>query len=362
MSFTLPFSGLKVIELANVLAGPSVGMFFAELGAEVIKVENPEGGDITRKWKLPAEDPASATSAYFVAANWGKQHLFADLSSDDGQRKIHELLAAADLLIVNFKPRDAEKFGLSYEALAERYPRLIYGKITGYGEQDPRTAFDLALQAETGYMSMNGTAESGPVKMPVAMIDLLAAHQLKEGLLTALLLREKNGKGCCVHVSLYDAAIASLANQATNYLVAGQVPGLSGSLHPNIAPYGETFACKDGRLFVVAIGTDAQFSRFCRLSGLDILAYDPAFAKNPARVRNRENLAERMRPFFLEHDSVLIARQFAETGIPGAIVRTVAEALDSREAEALVLNSSAGKCVRTAIFSLSGTETSLTRN
>lgn len=353
MNLSSPFSGLKVIELANVLAGPSVGMFFAELGADVLKIENPRGGDITRKWKLPEEDPAAPASAYFASVNWGKKHIFLDLASAEGHAEVLRLLETADLLIVNFKPGDAEKFRLDYASIGGKFPRLIYAHITGYGENDHRPAFDLALQAESGFMSMNGSAESGPLKMPIALIDLVAAHQAKEGILTALLLREKSGKGCSVHVSLYASAIASLSNQATNYLVAGHIPGLAGSLHPNIAPYGETFTCKDDRRFVLAVGTDAQFARLCGLAGLKELAADERFSTNPSRVKNRTELAALLAPFFRTETAAKLEELLGESGVPCSVIRTVAEALDAPEAQDLIQVSSFGKCVRTAIFDLS---------
>src|ERR1041384_6818530 len=216
-----PFKDLKVIELASVLAGPAVGMFFAELGADVLKIENPKnGGDITRQWKNASEKPGDL-SAYYASVNWGKSSVSLDISDEKGRRQLFAWLQNADVLIMNFKAGDAEKLGLDFPSLSARFPKLICGYLTGYGENDPRPAFDLVMQAETGFMSMNGTPESGPLKMPVAIIDIMAAHQLKEGLLTALFLRERSGKGSCVKVSLFDAAIASLANQASNFLMTG---------------------------------------------------------------------------------------------------------------------------------------------
>ncbi|MYI98320.1 MAG: CoA transferase, partial [Gemmatimonadetes bacterium] len=233
------FKDLIVIEAANVLAGPAVGMFFAELGATVIKVENIRtGGDTTRQWKLPAEDEHSDVSAYFSSVNWGKRSIGVDFSIPAGYEVIVDLVRRADVFLQSFKPGDAGKFGLDYPALRGVNDRLIYADITAFGEEDERPGFDAVLQAETGFMGMNGTEASGPVKMPVALIDLLLAHQLKESLLIALIERMQSGRGSYNTVSLFQSGVASLANQAANYLVAGSVPGRTGSDHPNIAPYG----------------------------------------------------------------------------------------------------------------------------
>jgi crotonobetainyl-CoA:carnitine CoA-transferase CaiB-like acyl-CoA transferase len=344
-----PFHGLKVIELASVLAGPAVGMFFAELGAEVIKIENPKtGGDITRQWKGTSEK-TDDISAYYASVNWGKKVLFLDIANEKDRAQLIEMLRNADLLLLNFKAGDAEKFRLDYPTLSAEFPELICGYISGYGENDPRPAFDLVMQAETGFMSMNGTAESGPLKMPVAIIDLMAAHQLKEGLLTALYLRERSGKGACVRVSLFDSAVASLANQAANFLVAGITPQLSGSLHPNIAPYGETFLCGDGKYIVLAIGTEKQFSRFCIATGRPELINDARFSTNQARVTHRHELPELLSAFFIKRPASEASVILQQAEIPFAIIQSVADALTSPAAADLVLD---GQTVRTAVFRL----------
>jgi crotonobetainyl-CoA:carnitine CoA-transferase CaiB-like acyl-CoA transferase len=353
-----PFQGIKVVELASVLAGPAVGMFFAELGAEVIKIENPKtAGDITRQWKGSTEKPGDI-SAYYASVNWGKTTLFLDISTEKDRNQLSAILKTADLLLMNFKAGDAEKFGLDYSRLSSEFPKLICGYINGYGENDPRPAFDLVMQAETGFMSMNGTPESGPLKMPVAIIDLMAAHQLKEGLLTALYLREKTGKGNCVHVSLFDSAIASLANQASNFLIAGITPQRAGSLHPNIAPYGETFLCGDGKYMVLAIGTEKQFARFCIATGRPELINDPRFATNQARVSNRHELPELLGSFFIKRPAAEASEMLQQAEIPFAIIQSVAEALTSAASANLILD---GKTVRTAVFRLAADDTDLHR-
>ena len=188
------FKGLKVVELASVLAGPAVGMFFAELGADVLKIEHAGlGGDVTRSWKLSSEKEESI-SAYFSAVNYHKKIVFKDLKNQEDNQWVKNQLLQADLVIANFKPGSAQKLGMDFDTLKKLNPRIIYGEITGFSGGVKRPAFDVVLQAETGFMSMNGTPESGPVKMPVALIDVLAAHQLKEGLLLALLKQKEEPK------------------------------------------------------------------------------------------------------------------------------------------------------------------------
>lgn len=344
-----PFQDLKVVELASVLAGPAVGMFFAELGAEVVKIENPKtGGDITRQWKSSTEKPGDS-SAYYASVNWGKKVLFLDITNEKDRNRLTDIIETADILLMNFKAGDAEKYELDFPHLSGQFPKLICGYISGYGENDPRPTFDLVMQAETGFMSMNGTPESGPLKMPVAIIDLMAAHQLKEGLITALYLREKSGKGNCVHVSLFDSAIASLANQASNFLIAGIAPNRMGSLHPNIAPYGETFLCGDGKYIVLAIGTEKQFSGFCIATGRPELINDERFSTNQARVSHRGELPDLLNAFFIKRPATEAAELLRKAEIPFAIIQSVEEALTSFTATHLILD---GQAVRTSVFRL----------
>lgn len=285
------FADLRVVELASVLAGPSVGMFFAELGANVVKIENPRtGGDITRHWKLPSEDPKSAYSGYFCSVNWGKKHRFIDLKTDQGRAEVYALVAGADLVISNYKPGDDVKLMVDYASLSAINPKLIYGHITGYGDSDPRAAFDVALQAECGYMELNRVAEGHPVNFPLAMVDILAAHQLKEGLLAALWKRERTGKGAYVTASLADAGISALTNQATNWLMGGVIANRNGSRHPNIAPYGEVVTTSDGLKTVLAVGTQGQFEALCQVLGCQNLITDARFANVQQRVVNRNAL------------------------------------------------------------------------
>lgn len=285
------FKDLKVIELAGVLAGPSVGYFFAELGATVIKIENPKtNGDVTRSWKLKSEDPKQKSSAYFWSVNALKKSQFLDISNETHLKKLYTLVKEADILITNYKKGDDIKLNVDYSTLSKLNPSLIYASISGFGKDSPRAAYDLILQAEAGFMIMNGNDPKLPLKMPVALIDLLAGHQLKEAILIALLKRYQTRKGSFVTVSLFDSALASLANQATNWLIAQEIPQAIGSIHPNIAPYGELFETKDKHLVTFAIGSNKQFKQLCELIEFPSLANDKHYASNQARVSNRKQL------------------------------------------------------------------------
>jgi crotonobetainyl-CoA:carnitine CoA-transferase CaiB-like acyl-CoA transferase len=349
------FDGLKVIELANVLAGPAVGMFFSELGAEVIKVENKlTNGDVTRSWKHSKEDPASSTSAYFASVNWNKKFIMADLNLQDDKEKIYDLLKDADIVISNYKPGDDIKLGMDHETIRKINPSIIYGNITGFGDNVKRTAYDLVLQAETGFMHMNGTAFSGPVKMPVALIDVLAAHQLKEGILIALIKRMRTGKGSKVSVSLYDSAIASLANQASNWLMVNDDPQPIGSLHPNIAPYGEIFFTSDNKRIVLAIGNNKQFGQLLEILDAKKVQEDPRFKTNSDRVKNRLDLFEALKPCFLEKDASYFMNEFLKRDIPAGIIRSVKDVFTDESARKLIntelRDGKENQSVKTAIF------------
>lgn len=287
-----PFSDLIVIELAGVLAGPSAGLFFAELGARVIKIENPKtNGDVTRSWKSSSEPKENSTSAYYWSVNVGKEILFLDLTSTKDLEEFYNLIKTADVLISNYKLGDDLKLKVDYQTLQQINSKLIYASINGFGAQSPRTAYDLILQAESGFMFMNGEKNSPPLKMPVALIDLLAGHQLKEAILVALLKKYKTQKGSHLSVSLFDSALASLANQATNWLIAHQLPLAQGSLHPNIAPYGEIFLTKDQHHVTFAIGNNIQFKNLCLILGIE-LYNDETYITNQQRVLNREAMYE----------------------------------------------------------------------
>ncbi len=351
------FSNLKVIELASVLAGPSVGMFFAELGAQVIKIENKRtNGDVTRNWKLPNEDK-DAVSAYFSSINWGKKHLFIDYSNDEDYNTVLQLLMDADIVICNFKQGAAAKFNLDYPSIKALNPSIIYAQLNGFESTPERVAFDVVLQAECGYMYMNGQKDSPPTKMPLALMDILAAHQLKEGILVALLNKATTGKGSYVESSLEEAAISSLANQATNWLMNKKIPQRIGSLHPNIAPYGDVFQTKDHKELVLAIGSDAQFQKFCRLLGSEELSKKSTFLTNETRVKNRALLKEALTNLILNYNRDELIEACIKNGIPMGAVRNMQEVFETPTAQKMILEEQVGnqntKRVKTIAFKIS---------
>jgi crotonobetainyl-CoA:carnitine CoA-transferase CaiB-like acyl-CoA transferase len=335
------FKNLKVIELASVLAGPAVGSFFAELGAEVIKVENKRnGGDMTRSWKLSSEDPNTRVSAYFSSVNYHKTYLEKDLTKERDQEEIHRLIKSADIVIANFKKKSATKLKMDYQSLSALNPSLIYANVEGFSSDPEKVAFDMVLQAETGFMSMNGFPDQDPAKLPVAFIDLFAAHQLKEGILIALLKRKEDGKGCQVSVSLEEAALASLANQASNYLMEGKIPQRLGSLHPNIAPYGEVITTKEGKKYVLAVGTDKQFKALCEIVDRADLAEDPRYFTNPSRVSNRISLQKVLSPLFNKMTSEDFEESCKKRMIPIGEIKDLQQVLESPIAQKMILKES----------------------
>lgn len=338
------FKDLKVIELAGVLAGPSVGYFFAELGAHVIKIENPKTqGDVTRSWKLKTEDAKEKTSAYFWSVNAGKELVLLDLTQPMHLQKLYALIQDADIVITNYKDGDDVKLKVDYNTLSQLNPQLIYATITGFGQNSPRSAYDLILQAESGFMSMNGEINSQPLKMPVALIDLLAGHQLKEAILIALLKRYKTNTGAHLSVSLFDSAVASLANQATNWLIGKSLPKAMGSTHPNIAPYGELFETKDNQLITFAIGSNKQFKQLCTLIGYASLANDPKYASNHLRVNNRMQLYTVLYNYIKQFNFKVLFDLCLENDVPIGKIRNIKEVFELPEAKAMLRRHKNGK-------------------
>ncbi len=331
------FKNYKVVELASVLAGPSVGMFFAEMGAEVIKIENKAlGGDVTRNWKLASEPKDHPFSAYYASVNWGKKSVFLNLKEQEDYHKLLEEIKSADIVIVNYKADDAKKLGVDFETLKAINPHLIYGEITGFGE-DKRIAYDIVLQAESGFISMNGKSKGEEVKIPIALIDLFAAHQLKEGILVALIQNSKNKKATKVSVSLFDSAIAALANQATNWLMGKHVPQPMGTLHPNIAPYGERFKCKDGKELILAVGSDKQFSKLCAILKEESISKDEKYATNQNRIANRASLDEKLTGLIERWDAEVLLQEFIDHNVPAGILRDISQVFEVDKAKALII-------------------------
>ncbi|WP_395049593.1 CaiB/BaiF CoA transferase family protein [Flavobacterium sp.] len=332
------FADLKVVELAGVLAGPAVGMFFSELGANVLKVENPSNnGDVTRSWRLESESQ-NTQSAYYSSVNYNKTIIWADLKKAADLEMVLNHIASADVVISNFKPSSAKQLGLDAITICKKFPKLIYAQISGYGIDDETPAFDVVLQAEAGFMFINGETGGVPLKMPIAMIDILAAHQLKEAVLVALLQRSKTGLGSIAHVSLYNAALSSLANQATNYLMGGEIPQRMGSLHPNIAPYGETFYTNDGKAIVLAVGNDKQFESLCGCLDLKNVDALNLFKNNILRVQNRIKLGEILAEAFSKFDSETLLKELKSDNVPCGDIRSMDEVLDNETAQKLILS------------------------
>lgn len=333
---SLPFADLKIIDLSTVLAGPSVGTFFAELGAQVLKIEHPKNADVTRSWKLASEDASESVSAYFSSVNYGKTYLSLDLKNEKDYATFIDHVQKADILLSNFKKGDDEKLNVTDEQLRSINPSLIIGKITGFGNESDRVAYDLILQAETGFMSMNGTSNSGPVKMPVALIDVLAAHHLKEGLLIALLQRNQSSEIKTVSVSLYDAAICSLANQASNYLMEQHIPQRIGSLHPNIAPYGEIFSTKSNDLVTFAIGSNQHFEKLCDYLNCEELIIDDRFKENKDRVKNRMQLFEYLQEKIKLFDTVTLLNEMHQRYVPAGEIKNLQAVFQEQAAQNLI--------------------------
>lgn len=326
------FKGYKIVELASVLAGPAVGMFFSELGADVVKVENKlTQGDVTRSWRLPGE--TKHVSAYYSAINFNKESVMIDFTNPDELKWVHDKLKSADVVISNFKKGDDIKFQLDYQTLKKLNPALVLCEISGFESNEERVAYDVVIQAETGYMSMNGTPDSGPLKMPVALMDILAANQAKEGVLTALLNRHKTGKGARVKVSLEKSGLASLVNQASNFLMNNYTPRATGSLHPNIAPYGEVFSCKDGKGVVLAIGSDKQFKSLCALLKLDP---PESFVNNQMRVLNRTSLYGFLEVGFHRFKREKLMKKALKKNIPLGAIKSMEEVFDSSVAQGMI--------------------------
>ncbi|MDR5759661.1 CaiB/BaiF CoA-transferase family protein [Caballeronia sp. LZ035] len=292
-------TGLRVLDLSRVLAGPWSGQLLADLGADVVKVERPGAGDDTRAWGPPwlsdADGQATGESAYFLSANRNKRSVTIDLGEPEGQRLVRELASKADVVLENFKVGGLAQYGLDYASLKEANPRLIYCSITGFGQTGPyapRAGYDFLIQGMGGLMSLTGRADGtegeGPLKVGVALTDVMTGLYATVAVLAALARRERSGEGQHIDLALLDVQIACLANQAANYLVGGVVPRRMGNAHPSIVPY-QDFSTADGYM-IIAVGNDGQFARLCKSLGRPEWAEDARFATNPQRVKHRDEL------------------------------------------------------------------------
>ena len=291
---TAPLEGLKVVEMARILAGPWIGQTLADLGADVIKLESPDGDD-TRNWGPPfvaRADGGRGDAAYFHSANRGKKSVVVDFSTDEGRETIRKLVADADVFIENFKVGGLAKYGLDYASLREINPRLIYLSLTGFGQTGPyahKAGYDFMIQGLAGIMDLTGEPDGQPQKIGVAFADIFTGLYGVIGIQSALMVREKTGKGQHIDMALFDCMSAVLANQALNYLVSGTPPRRMGNAHPNIVPY-QVFPSSDGHL-IIATGSQAQWAKMCQVLGLDHLIDDDRFRTNADRVKNRDELA-----------------------------------------------------------------------
>ncbi|MGR3375395.1 CaiB/BaiF CoA transferase family protein [Salipiger abyssi] len=337
MSSDAPYKGLKVVELARILAGPWIGQTLADLGAEVIKIEAPEGDD-TRRWgppflERPLPDGGTETvAAYFHAANRGKSSVTCDFSNPEDLARLKALIAEADVVVENFKVGGLKKFGLDYETLSALNPGLVYASVTGFGQTGPRArqpGYDFLIQGMCGIMDLTGEPEGEPQKIGVAWIDIFTGLYGVIGVQAALAERARSGKGQHVDLSLLDCGVGVLANQATNFLLGGITPERLGNAHPNIVPY-QVFPAADGHL-IVACGNDRQFRALCAELGLDGLAEDPRYATNPARVAHREALCAMLAEKTAQRTKADLIAGLEKAGVPGGPINTVAEALSDAQ-------------------------------
>ncbi|VDS09584.1 Succinyl-CoA:(R)-benzylsuccinate CoA-transferase subunit BbsF [Paracoccus haematequi] len=328
-----PLKGLRVVELARILAGPWVGQTLADLGAEVIKVESPEGDD-TRRWGPPfidrprADGTTERVAAYFHAANRGKTSVVCDFNDPADLDRLRGLIDGADVVVENFKAGGLRRFGLDYATLSVRNPRLVYASITGFGQDGPRASqpgYDFLIQGLSGIMDLTGAPTGEPQKVGVAWIDIFTGLYGVIAVQAALAERTRSGQGQHLDLSLMDCGVAVLANQATNFLLGGTVPHRLGNAHPNIVPY-QLFPASDGHL-IVACGNDRQFAALCRVLDLADLPSHPDYATNPARVAHRDRLVPMLAAATARRTRADLIAGLEAAGVPAGPINDVAEAL-----------------------------------
>jgi crotonobetainyl-CoA:carnitine CoA-transferase CaiB-like acyl-CoA transferase len=327
-----PLAGLKVLELARILAGPWVGQLLADLGADVVKVERPGAGDDTRGWGPPFIEGAEGdhlSAAYFHSCNRGKRSIAVDFETSEGQELVRKLAAQADVVIENFKVGGLKKYGLDYESLKAVNPRLVYCSITGFGQNGPyaaRAGYDFMIQGLGGIMDLTGDPEGEPQKIGVAYVDIFTGVYSVVGILAALRQRDATGKGAHLDMALLDVQTSVLANQAMNYLASAKSPRRMGNAHPNIVPY-QVFPVSDGHV-IVAVGNDGQFARFVAVLGQPELAKDERFQTNAGRVRNRNDLVPELTALTLRTTRDTLLAALEKQGVPAGPINTVADVFD----------------------------------
>ena len=332
---TAPLEGIRVIELARILAGPWAGQTLADLGADVIKVEAPEGDD-TRRWGPPfVDNEGERSAAYFHATNRGKRGITCDFRTPEGQAVVRRLVADADVVIENFKVGGLEKYGLDWESLRAVNPRLIYCSITGFGQDGPyahRAGYDFIIQGMAGLMSVTGAPEGQPQKVGVAVTDIFTGVYAATAILAALVQRGRTGQGQRIDMALLDVATSVMANQAMNYLVSGKAPGLMGNAHPNLAPYA-VFDCADGWL-ILATGNDGQYRRLCAGLGLEAMAEDARFLTNADRIANRAEMTARITGATKRWAKADLLAACEAEGVPAGPINDLAEVFADAQVQA----------------------------
>ncbi|WP_193164444.1 CaiB/BaiF CoA transferase family protein [Microbulbifer hainanensis] len=327
-----PLSHLKVLDLSRILAGPWASQVFADFGAEVIKVERPERGDDTRHWGPPylkdQQGADTADAAYYLSANRGKKSITIDITRPEGQALIHKLATQCDIVLENYKVGGLKKYALDYESLKAINPGIIYCSITGFGQTGPyarRAGYDAMIQGMGGLMSITGVPEgqpgAGPQKVGVAVADLMTGMYAVSAVLAAVVYRNETGKGQHIDLALLDTQVAWLANQAQNYLQSGKSPQRQGTGHPNIVPY-QAVPSRDG-YFMLAVGNDEQFKRFCHIAGLDGIAEQSAYATNSARVLARDQLVPLVEEATRRHDSAWWLEKLSDAHVPCGPINTL---------------------------------------
>jgi crotonobetainyl-CoA:carnitine CoA-transferase CaiB-like acyl-CoA transferase len=328
---TLPLSGVRVLDLTRILAGPFATMRLGDLGADVWKVENPDGGDDTRAWGPPF---LHGVSTYFFAVNRNKRSIAIDLKRDEGKALLAQLLGRADVLIENFRPGTLERLGFGWEALRERFPRLIYCSISGYGHEGKfrdKASYDVVVQGESGAMDLTGFPDGPPVKIGLSIGDLVAGLHAVEGITAALFARERTGRGDRIDVALFDGLLSLLTYQAQMWLACGRAPRRMGNAHPSIVPY-ETFRTKDGYVNI-GVGSESLWAKFCAALDRPEWLADEGFRTNQLRVENRARLVPAIEARLLEAPAAEWYDRLERAGVPCGLVRGAAEALAQAEAD-----------------------------
>lgn len=327
-----PLAGLTIVDLTRVLSGPYCTMLLADMGARVIKIEQPGRGDDTRAWGPPF---VGEESAYFLSINRNKESVTLDFKATEGRRILNQLISTADVLVENFRPGVMSRLGLDYSTLAQRHPRLVFCSISGFGQDGPRrdhAGYDAVIQAEGGLMSVTGDANGRAFRVGVAVTDLVAGLLAAQGIVLALFARERTGRGQQVDISMLDGVISLLSYHASIYLTTGAESRRVGNRHATIAPY-DTFSAADGELFL-AVGNDDQFQRFCKAAGLPRLLEEGRFSTNPLRVANEAALKEIIEPVMRTRKRDEWIASLADAGVPCGAVRSVPEALSDPQVSA----------------------------